>query len=258
MERLYADRLSQHVERLAYHALKGEVWDRAVTYLREVGMRAAMRSAYGEWLTSFDEAFRALGHLPDSLDAKALAIDLRLDSRVVLAPLGQYDRILSYMREAEVLARALGDRRRLGLVLSDMGARLRNVGDHRRALEASRQALDIAGELGDQGLQIEAKYRLAQAHFAGGDLRQATSLFLETIQAFADQRGALELHARDSAPYPGALPSFFESVAARVARVPVFLWMVRRALYMRNRPCSIAERANYLQTVIESYGALEA
>src|SRR5207245_11572908 len=167
IERLHADRLSEQVEAVAYHALKGEVWDRAVTYLREVCMRAAMRSAYAESLTSFEEALRALGHLSDSPDAKTLDIDLRLDSRVVLAPLGQYDRILGYMREAEILARALGDRRRLGLVLADMGARLRNVGDHRRALEASRQALDIAGQLGDLGLKIEAKYRLGQAHFEG-------------------------------------------------------------------------------------------
>src|SRR5258706_3704719 len=103
------------------------------------------------------------------------------------------------MGEAEMLARELGDRRRLGLVVADMGPRLRNVGDHRRALEASRQALDIAGELGDRGLQIEAKYRLAQAHFAGGDLRQATSIFLETAQAFADQSTALEPAARGPA-----------------------------------------------------------
>ena len=138
-----------------------------------------------------------------------------------------------------------------------MGARLRNVGDHRRALEASRQALDIAGELGDQGLQIEAKYRLAQAHFAGGDLRQATSLFLETIQAFADQRGALELHARDSAPYPGALPSFFEAWPhAWLGILFSHLGRFGAALEHAEQAMQIAERANHPHTVIESYGAL--
>ncbi len=257
IERLYPDRLSQHVERLAYHALRGEVWDRAVTYLREVGMRAAMRSAYSESLTAFEEALRALGHLPESREAKAQAIDLRLDSRVVLAPLGQYDRILDYMREAEIFARALGDRRRLGLVLADMGARLRNVGDHRRALEASRQALDIAGELGDLGLQIEAKYRLAQAYFAGGDLRQATSIFLETVQAFADQRAALEVLERDLAPDPGALPSFFEAWPhAWLGLLFSHLGRFGDALEHAEQAMQIAERTNHPHTVIESHGAL--
>jgi len=257
IERLYADRLSQHVERLAYHARRGEVWDKAVTYLREVGMRAAMRSAYGESLTSFEEALRALGRLPESHDARAQAIDLRLDTRVVLAPLGQYDRILEYMREAEILARELGDRRRLGLVLADMGARLRNVGEHRRALEASRQALDIAGELGDLGLQIEAKYRLAQALFAVGDLRQATSIFLETAQAFADQGDPLELPARDPALYPGALPSFFKAWPhAWLGLLFSHLGQFREALEHAERAIQIAERTNHPHTVIESHGAL--
>ena len=257
IERLHADRLAQHMERLAYHALKGEVWDRAVTYLREVAMRAAMRSAYGESLTSFEEALRALGHLPESRDAKTQAIDLRLDSRAVLAPLGQYGRILDFMREAEIFARALGDRRRLGLVLADIGARLRNVGDHRRALEASRQALDIAIELGDLGLEIEAKYRSAQALFACGDLRQATSIFLETAQAFVDRRAALELPARDPAPYAGALPEFFEAWPhAWLGLLLSHLGRFSEALEHAELAMQIAERTKHPHTVIEAHGAL--
>jgi predicted ATPase/class 3 adenylate cyclase len=257
IERLYADRLAKHVERLAYHALRGEVWDKATTYLREAGMRAAMRSAYSESLTAFEEALRALGHLPESRDAKARAIDLRLDSRVVLAPLGQYDRILDYMGEAEIFARELGDRRRLGLVLADMGARLRNVGDHRRALEASRQALDIASDLGDRDLQIEAGYRLAQAHFAVGDLKQATSIFLETVQAFADQSAALELLARDPAPDPGALPNFFEAWPhAWLGLLFSHLGRFSEALEHAEQAMQIAERTNHPHTMIESHSAL--
>jgi len=32
MEELYADRLAEQVERLAHHALRGEVWDKAVAH----------------------------------------------------------------------------------------------------------------------------------------------------------------------------------------------------------------------------------
>ena len=45
MEQLYADRLDEHVERLAHHAVRGEVWEKAVPYLRQAGLRAAARSA---------------------------------------------------------------------------------------------------------------------------------------------------------------------------------------------------------------------
>ena len=39
IERLHADRLVEHVERLAHHARQGEVWDKAVRYLRQAGAR---------------------------------------------------------------------------------------------------------------------------------------------------------------------------------------------------------------------------
>jgi class 3 adenylate cyclase/tetratricopeptide (TPR) repeat protein len=257
IERLYADRLANHVERLAHHALRGEVWEKAVTYLREAGRRAATRSAYRESLTSFEEALRALGHLPESREVTTLAIDIRLDSRVALVPLGQYDRILDSMREAETLARELGDRRRLGLVLADMGARLRNVGEHRRAVEASQQAVDVASGLGDPDLQIEAKYRLAQAHFALGDLRQATSIFLETVQALANRSVASEPLAGASVPHLEALPGFFEAWPhAWLALVFSHLGQFGRALEHAEQAMQIAERTNHPHTLIESHGAL--
>src|SRR5581483_8506732 len=39
VERLYPDRLAEHVELLAHHALRAEVWDKAVVYLRRAGAK---------------------------------------------------------------------------------------------------------------------------------------------------------------------------------------------------------------------------
>jgi predicted ATPase len=40
IEALYPDRLAEQVERLAHHAFRGEVWEKAVTYLRQAGAKA--------------------------------------------------------------------------------------------------------------------------------------------------------------------------------------------------------------------------
>jgi class 3 adenylate cyclase len=48
IERLHAERLPEQVERLAHHALRGEVWAKAVGYLRQAGLRAVARSAHRE------------------------------------------------------------------------------------------------------------------------------------------------------------------------------------------------------------------
>jgi tetratricopeptide (TPR) repeat protein len=246
IERLHAGQLAEHIERLATHALRGELWDKATRYLRERSIRAATRSAYAEALTSFDEALRALAHLPETRDTKIQAIDLRLDSRVVLAPLGRYAQILDYMREAEVLAKELGDRRRLGLVLADLGARLRNVGDHERALDASRSAVDIATDLGDTALQIEATYRLAQVYFALGDLVRSASVLLETVQTLAES----EDRSASLPPFFAAWPRAWLGLAlSQLGRFTEALSHAQEAL-------RIAEQADHRHTVIEAYGAL--
>jgi hypothetical protein len=48
IERLHVDRLVEHVERLAHHARQGEVWDKAVRYLRQAGINGFLRSANRE------------------------------------------------------------------------------------------------------------------------------------------------------------------------------------------------------------------
>src|SRR5262249_37090722 len=40
IEGLYPERLAEHVERLAHHALRGEVWDKSVRYFRQAGAKA--------------------------------------------------------------------------------------------------------------------------------------------------------------------------------------------------------------------------
>jgi class 3 adenylate cyclase len=72
IERLYPDRLAEQVERLAHHALRGEVWEKALAYLRQAGAKAAGRSAYREAAACFEQALgarqRGLGPPPPRRD----------------------------------------------------------------------------------------------------------------------------------------------------------------------------------------------
>ena len=74
------------------------------------------RSAHREAVAYFEQALSALAHLPETRDTREQAIDLRLALRSALRPLGDFGRILAYLREAETLAEALDDPRRLGQV----------------------------------------------------------------------------------------------------------------------------------------------
>ena len=68
LERLASERLAEQVDRLAYHAFRGEVWNKAVAYSRQAGARALVRSAYREAVTAFEQALVALQHLPEHRD----------------------------------------------------------------------------------------------------------------------------------------------------------------------------------------------
>jgi len=113
IETLHPDRLGEHVERLAQHALRGEVWPKAVAYLRQAAAKAVARFANREAVSCLEQALGALPHLPQSPETREQAIDLRLELQVPLNGLGEIERLLDYLREAEPLAGALGDLHRM-------------------------------------------------------------------------------------------------------------------------------------------------
>jgi class 3 adenylate cyclase len=75
-EVLTPERLAEHVERLAHHALRGEVWDKAVICCQQAGARAWDRAAFREAVASFEQALQALAHLPEDGDTRVLAIEV--------------------------------------------------------------------------------------------------------------------------------------------------------------------------------------
>src|SRR5215211_3215485 len=68
-----AGRSLDQIERLAHHALRGEVWDKALIYCRQAGEKAVARSAYREAVGSLEQALSALAHLPETHDTCELA-----------------------------------------------------------------------------------------------------------------------------------------------------------------------------------------
>jgi predicted ATPase len=75
-EKLYADRLGEQVERLADHAVRGQLNDKAVQYLRQAGAKAAARSALLDARSSYEKALDLLKSQPDSQAAMEQAFEI--------------------------------------------------------------------------------------------------------------------------------------------------------------------------------------
>src|SRR4029450_4496561 len=183
IERLAPERVAEHAERLAYHALRGELWDKAVAYLRQAGLRAMARGAYREAIAHLEQALGALRHIPETRETTELTIDIHIDLRNALLPLGDWARIGEPLDEAEGLARALRGQHRLARIATFMVIQCLNTGDYDEAVRFGQEALTIARTLGDRSIEVVATSFLSMTHAARGEFNAAAPLLERNVVA---------------------------------------------------------------------------
>jgi tetratricopeptide (TPR) repeat protein len=188
LEALAGEQVTEQVEHLAHHALRSEVWDKALAYCRQAGEKVMARSAHREAIESFEQALSALAHLSGQRDIRAQAIDLRLALRSALTPSGDLGRVLAYLREAETLAMALDDTRRLGQVSVALANCFWLKGVPDEAIAATQRALACATVGGDAGLHAVANIFHGFASHAQGNYHRAIDCFVHTRTFFEEAR----------------------------------------------------------------------
>ncbi|HKZ05118.1 MAG TPA: adenylate/guanylate cyclase domain-containing protein [Methylomirabilota bacterium] len=189
IEMVYRDRLAEHVERLAHHAGKGERWDSALVYCHQSGLKAFVRSAYREAAAWLEEALAVAARLSERQDVVERAVDIRLDLRRALLPLGQSTQILARLWEAEGLARRLEDPQRLGWVKATLTHHFWQTGKNAEASQHGEEAVDLARTAGDSSLEIAASYYLAIAKGMRAQYREAEALCVRIIGLVGDDVG---------------------------------------------------------------------
>jgi class 3 adenylate cyclase/tetratricopeptide (TPR) repeat protein len=161
------------IDRLARHATRGEIWDKAVLYSRMAGQQALSRHAHRAAAAYLEQAIAALAQVATAPGSTALAIDLRLELRYALGPLGQYRRVFELLTEAKQLAETSGETGRLGLI----SCLLCNHGTLRfelpEALAHGARALEIAATVDDRALATATHGFMSLAHYLSGDYPRA-------------------------------------------------------------------------------------
>src|SRR5262249_331224 len=181
IETLHRDRPHEQIQPLAHHAVRGELRDKTVQYLRQAGNKAAARSALQDAQAWFEQALSVLDSLPDSQATLEQGVDIRLELRPVQNLLGEVRRSLERLRAAETLAEKLNDDRRRGRVYAFMTTPLSHLDELDEALAAGAQALEIAGRLGDLRLRILTTSYLEQAHYYRGDYERVVELATDNV-----------------------------------------------------------------------------
>ncbi len=149
------------------------MWDKAVRYLRQAGTKIFLRSAHREAATCFEQALDALRRLPEHPDVIAESLDIRFDLRNALQPLGERGRVGALLDEAEALAEAVGDQRRLARALTFKVIPLGMAGDFAAAIQTGLRALAIGESQADVAIQVVANGYLGAAYRVRGEYRKA-------------------------------------------------------------------------------------
>ena len=186
IEGQHAHDLDAHRAALAVHYQRALIWDKAVEHLLATASQAAERGAYRDAVALFDRTREALAHLPPSSDVMARVVDLLLETRDLLVTLGEIPRTAEHLADAERLARAGGDQRRLAHVLHRVGHNHWLLGDQARAREVNRQVIAIGEQVGDANLIAMGLFKLGQAEHALGDYPRAIACFDRALRGFLD------------------------------------------------------------------------
>jgi tetratricopeptide (TPR) repeat protein len=201
LEQIYSERLEELCEILAYHALRGEDWQRAYKYCRQAGLKAFSHSAYEEAQSYFEDALTALKKLPRERHRIESEIDLRFNMRSALLPLGRNEEWGEWVRGAEPLARELDDNARLSNVFSYLSA-LHWIQDQiPEAIEMGKEALTLAERTGDFSTQVSTMLHLGIFYFTNGDYPKQVECHKEVRRRLTGE-AAFQQHGLTS--FPGA------------------------------------------------------
>jgi class 3 adenylate cyclase/predicted ATPase len=203
IEQIYADRLEEFYEMLAYHFVQGEVWEKAVTYLRQAGGRAIKKSAYVEAIAHLRKGLELLHTLPENVERAELELSLQFDlatslivSKGWIAPEVEqaYTRALERCQEVgetPKLIPVLQGLRRLYALRGDRG-------DGQKARELGEQLLTTAHRQNDTALLQEAHWAHGQTLCFLGELNSART-HLEQSSAFYRPQSIISQASRDAA-----------------------------------------------------------
>ena len=169
------------LEKLAHHAFAGELWDKAVLYQDQAGIKALACSANREAVGSFDKALEALCRIPKTRKNLEKAIDLRLNLRNALFLLGEFGRIHNCLSEALSIAEDLKDSNRLRRVWNLQISYFALTGEPDRVLELGERALALKIDTADPGADIVTKNYMGIAYHITGNYFRAIDLLKQTI-----------------------------------------------------------------------------
>ena len=183
IERLYADQLAEHLDRLGEHWFAAEAWDKAADCLTRAGQRAASAAAFEEAATLFERALQANARLGDSAAVRKDRLRLLFRLHDALLPISRYAQLHDVLVQAESLAADAAEPAIQARAQSYMAHFLWIArGDNDKAFDYAVRSLELSRASGREELAIAGRFYVGQIENTRGNHEASIAAFRLNIE----------------------------------------------------------------------------
>ncbi|KPK21204.1 MAG: guanylate cyclase [Nitrospira bacterium SG8_3] len=173
MEEIYAERLEEYYDLLAYHYAHSENRDKAVDYLVLARQRAVKAYGMEDAMACFEHAMMLLDAMPDTKENRERRISLLTNQYIVFVLLFRHQDFYDLMTRYEPLVAKIDDAGLKGAFYAHLGSCHFTFGYFDKAIETATQAAELGEAAGNAETAGYAYQALGAWYFFKGDMDKA-------------------------------------------------------------------------------------
>ena len=201
IEEIYAGRLEEYYEILAYHYTKGEHPEKAFLYLKLSGEKSTRNHSLSEAIRFYKQALNKLNKLPVTDESKKEKLQVLLSMSVPLRVAGYPEDSLYFLKEGESLAKELRDEKTLANFYSIIGNLYGARGKVRLAQNYGEHCFEQAQKIQDVEFMAPAAYDLCNVYMLIGEYSKLIAIAPGIIQILEETKRKSEFFSRPDNVY---------------------------------------------------------
>lgn len=201
IEELYAERLEEFYEMLAYHYSRSDSLEKACRYSRLSGEKAEANYSHREALDFYKGAIDLLNRLPETAENKREKLEILFLMRLPLMFLGYPEGTLGLLQEGERLSKELGDERSLARFYNAMGLYYSHKGDPLLGIKYSEDAFKEARKNRDIELMAPLAFGLSVPYVAAGEYYKIVDMAPDVIDLIEKTERESDFFSGGGNPY---------------------------------------------------------
>jgi tetratricopeptide (TPR) repeat protein len=201
IEELYAERLEEFYEMLAYHYSRSDSLEKACQYSKLSGEKAERNYSHWEAIGFYKSAIELLNKLPETAENKKKKMEVLYLMGRVFSLLAFPEGALGMLREGERLSKELGNEWYLARIYNLMGFYYSFKGESQSGMKYSEAAFKEARKSQDIELMASLAFGLFTFYNAAGEYYKIVDIAPEIIDLIEKAESESDFLSMSTTPY---------------------------------------------------------